>query len=588
MRSTSTPCLDRLEAVYEVLTRKVDTPVSLGMWLRFKYQEFSQLVTKDINPLDYISAAAFQKDYAVVKYLSKYATLPTGIDLDAVALASWKEAESQCLETNRRLRSSLDPQGHIAAVLSTAQWKIANCLKSFSWLKATDGCKWGPGATLALKGESATVADKIGLMPIDVTRKALPVLKLVIEADPHWAETFLGSIPSAPFSLISAACFKVVDGCRATLVPKTAKTKRSIAIEPTGNIFLQLGMGRFLRSCLRRVGVDLDDQMHNRRLAKLGSRFGSLATLDLKAASDTVCTEVVFQLLPYDVASYLDLLRSPSLTWDGATWVKLEKFSSMGNGFTFELESLLFWALTSATADVLGVRAPIGVYGDDIVCSTEVAPLLKEVLAYCGFTVNSEKSHERGYFRESCGGHYWNGLDVTPPYQKETLDSLPELYRCANRLRRAYLRGVDDYRTSEVRWFELTWRVVIRLVGESLGCRYQRLPSISQILTDLATKKVHVIPERDDSDDGLLLPQGELNRFALDYDVHGWIKLPVLSFRPHKKAVCNRALLAYTLRYWPESPFEGRVALRRRGRWVSRRRWFVLWILDARHAERMN
>jgi len=113
-----------------------------------------------------------------------------------------------------------------------------------------------------------------------------------------------------------------------------------------------------------------------------------------------------------------------------------EMFSSMGNGFTFELESLLFYAISKATAFCTGVRGVISVYGDDIIVPTALYDDLVWTLGWCGFSVNPEKSFSSGPFRESCGGHYFNGRDITPIYLREPIKRLTDLIRLGNQIRR--------------------------------------------------------------------------------------------------------------------------------------------------------
>jgi hypothetical protein len=551
------------------------------MWMRFKYEEFSQLVTKNVSPLDYTSVASFEKDYAVVKYLSKYTDLTTGIDLDEVAKSAWEQAEISCAETNNRLRSSRvrgTNRPRVEAVLFTARRKISAALGRIDLAEALDRCRWGPGSTYSLRGEYATLVDKMREYPLNVTHRALPYLKAVVEADPHWASILIAQDVEGPFSLL-ASCFTTVQGCRATLVAKSAKTKRSIAIEPTGNIFLQLGLGRWLRKRLQRVGVNLDDQSRNQKLAYEGSLSGKLATIDLAAASDTVSRELVFELLPLDLALLLDQIRSPKISWKKNEFRTLEKFSSMGNGFTFELESLIFWGITSAVVEVLETEQLVGVYGDDIICPTECVPLLTEVLSFCGFSVNSEKSHDRGYFRESCGSHYWYGRDVTPVYQKEQLKDLPSLYRACNRLYRyAFASDFGVFAGRRRPWVESSWRATVGGIAEYFGV--SKAVSSQNFFSTLAQRGCHVVPFGDESDDGLMLPLRELWAFVLKHDSDGRFQLPVLSFRPRQKTADGRVLLAYWLRFVPETSFEGRIPVRRRGKYLTRRRWFssFMWV----------
>jgi hypothetical protein len=93
-------------------------------------------------------------------------------------------------------------------------------------------------------------------------------------------------------------------------------------------------------------------------------------------------------------------------------WVTLEKFSSMGNGFTFELETLLFYAIAKAAGGLQ--RDELSVYGDDIIIPTRCASDVLAALRFFGFTPNQRKTFVQGPFRESCGGDFFCGVDVTP------------------------------------------------------------------------------------------------------------------------------------------------------------------------------
>lgn len=199
-----------------------------------------------------------------------------------------------------------------------------------------------------------------------------------------------------------------------TFVAKNAKTYRAIATEPPLNGVYQLALGDYIARRLAKFGVDLSDQSRNQRLAKEGSLTGALATLDLSSASDTVATELVYHLLPVDWALALSVGRSSAVLYKGEKIV-LEKFSSMGNGFTFALESLIFWALASSCS----AGGEVSVYGDDIIVETAAVPLLTEVLTACGFTLSPGKSFSTGPFRESCGADYYRGFDIRPYYQKD-------------------------------------------------------------------------------------------------------------------------------------------------------------------------
>lgn len=217
---------------------------------------------------------------------------------------------------------------------------------------------------------------------------------------------------------------------RVTLVPKSWKTHRSIAAEPTGNLPFQLACDLYIKSRLEKVlGINLRDQKRNQRLAKEASLRDHLATVDLSMASDTLSLELVPYLFPTDWSNMLLDLRTPEFTGVFGEG-KYEKFSSMGNGFTFTVETLVF----TAAAIAVGSRA-YSVYGDDIIIESALVNKLSKLLKYLGFVFNHEKSFSAGPFRESCGCDYFNGVNVRPFYLRRN-DNLnkPELCHVVNGL----------------------------------------------------------------------------------------------------------------------------------------------------------
>jgi len=539
----------RLGEVYFALCKAVDSPVSLGLWLRFKHGEHEQLANISIRPEWYCTAWSFHRDYICGEFLSKYKGLNTGLDTKAVALQKFATAESSCKEANIRIRESklrgFSPR--VEAVIFTAQRKIASLLGEYnsSWL---DMCKWGPGATFSLKGMEANLENKIREDPLSITAAALPYFRRVISDDYAWLRS-RGIDADGPCCIVRG--LSVTKGCRVTTVSKNAKTDRTIAIEPTANQFLQGGVGNFFRRRLLRVGIDLNDQRPNQMGAQAALVEG-LATVDLKAASDTVSMELVFLLLPVDWALLLDSLRSKYYKL-GDKFEHFEKFSTMGNGFTFELETLLFWALSSAVLEVEGLKGRSLVYGDDIILPDKAMPLLLESFAAVGLTVNPDKTHYGGQFFESCGKHYFGGSDVTPIYQKEVPDVLEELYRLANRIRRLAFRLHDYCSCDGV--LQNAWLAAIRGV-----------------------KIRHVTPIDSEDDEGLALPLEEIQDRGLCGNSNPYgISLPVLSFRARRFRISESpGLYAYWLRFTPAEQLNDKlrdsVAVRRHGKYVSRRR----------------
>ena len=414
--------MSRLGKMYFALCKSVDTPISLGAWLRFKHDQLA-LSEMEIHPENYLDVSTFELDYLVVSILSKQKNLDTGADLEAEALRRFTASEAQCKESNERILSSRGKviDSSTSAVLFAARRKISRLLGDFSWSKLEQGYGWGPGATNDMSRRRAFVDLKLCELPISVTSRARSIFECVLKADLHWSACVLGVRVGdilGPFSFRDDV-FLITEECVIDTVPKNAKTHRVIAKEPRANGFLQKGAGSYVRRRLRRVGINLDSQEANQDGAKRAYQ-DRLATLDLKAASDSMPIELVYELLPLDWAHALDQLRSHKAKMPSGETITLQKFSSMGNGFTFELETLVFWAIASSVADQLSNRERVLVYGDDIIVSADIAEEVVRQLAFTGFTVNKEKSFITGNFYESCGKHYFKGEDVTPYIRRKT------------------------------------------------------------------------------------------------------------------------------------------------------------------------
>lgn len=231
-----------------------------------------------------------------------------------------------------------------------------------------------------------------------------------------------------------------VDGSVLFTVPKSSDIDRVACKEPDINMYLQKSVGDFLRRRLLARGVNLNDQTINQRRAQTGSLTDKgLATVDLSSASDSMTISLVNRLLPAEWFLFLNAIRSQRICVDGE-WHECEMFSSMGNGFTFELESMIFYALCVSAIRLSfrnkGLSYPdVSVYGDDIIIPSKDFGFVKSILNYCGFTVNSSKSFVKGPIRESCGKHYHCGLDITPFYLRRPIKDVSDLIHILNSVR---------------------------------------------------------------------------------------------------------------------------------------------------------
>lgn len=244
----------------------------------------------------------------------------------------------------------------------------------------------------------------------------------------------------------------VVESSNYSFVNKNVTVARGICTEPAINMWFQLGLGKLLEGRLARLwGIDIrggkltsPQPDINRVLAMVGSMTGQLSTIDLESASDSISLKMLKWLMPRTAFSLCDTLRCKSTKLPDGSIVSLNMVSTMGNGFTFPLETLVFAAVVIAVMRYSGVAVKqhgpalernMAVFGDDILCPSSVTTRVIRVLELLGFTTNSEKTFVEGTFRESCGADFISGQNVRGVYIK-SLNTLQDLFVAINRLNR--------------------------------------------------------------------------------------------------------------------------------------------------------
>lgn len=315
------------------------------------------------------------------------------------------------------------------------------------WFHAT---KHGTGTSVGVSFMDTSLEAK-STLPLSVTLRAASILDDYLLFDRKLKSAIISFNDSSPFG----EWYEIVSGSRAATVPKNSDINRMIAVEPTGNMFLQQGLMAMMYVRMKRVGLDLAilPTLHKER-AKIASITSNEATIDWSSASDCVSIELLRWLLPPKWFECCDRVRSTSMSIDKES-VALNMFSTMGNAVTFPLETLVFWTLAQATRlqslNTLSHfpewkdRHLCSVFGDDCIVPSSIALDFIQVMENVGFIVNEEKSFygdER--FRESCGGDYLRGYDVRPFFMKApTSDRLsalePWLYIIGNRLIPKYM-----------------------------------------------------------------------------------------------------------------------------------------------------
>lgn len=452
-----------------LLLEDLDTALSLSLAIRLRHNDIAGILSYSIDPRNYVSPSLFFRDSQALALFKKRRDLVVpGIDRRAATLKKWWSAERECYKSNERLSKFVSS----SYLLDDSDLVIFSFLgkvkkKILSWigpnppnLDHIEG-RFGPGSTYSDKGRFTTVPDKMSSTPT-LTDGAFWYLLPFLQT--KWGRVNQGTH--------RGVCY--VRGNRFQVVPKTALIDRAIAIEPAINIFYQLGLGTSIRRRLQKAtswDLNTASDIH-RNMVRKNSVSGDFCTIDLSSASDTVCYELVRLVMPPNWFRELNALRSPFTFVDGH-WVKLEKFSSMGNGYTFELETLIFSALLSVLLEEEGAMGSLGhdlfVFGDDLILPTVHAQSAIAVLRFFGFSVNSEKTFlSDTHFRESCGADFFSGIDVRPVYLKDAIHEPVELIPWINSVRLLYQK-LEDHGSPKRHngWFDL----IDRLPADVKACR---------------------------------------------------------------------------------------------------------------------
>lgn len=415
------------------------------------------------------------------------------------ALTTFYSGEAACRASNSDeltlLRSFLPEESYLCGISEQVRLEIEKIIgsKPPDLDVLFDNARPGPGSTLFklpnhLLGAVTSFYKTTEPTHLTVTKEAYQYALLFISRDERWMRALEEAYRNgqrSPYAqkaqLKTGPLPRMWLSHMITVVPsvdkigfakKNAVTHRTIGIGPGLNIMLQLGVDGVFRKQLISNGINLNSQRHNQNLARDGIER-DLVTIDVKNASGCIAKRVVRDHFPVAWVDYLDKLRCNFAIVNNELH-EYEQYSSMGNGFTFTLETILFFAICRAVAHLCGRRLgvnEVAVYGDDIIVPKDLALMTIEALKLFGFDTNLEKTYITGYFRESCGqDYYYNthkgvSVDVRPVFIKEYPEFVDDLYDIYNRLR-AWCKQWLDATEDEVWW----------LIGGILNCHPTAIP----------------------------------------------------------------------------------------------------------------
>lgn len=292
----------------------------------------------------------------------------------------------------------------------------------------------GPGA--AQKADSSTMHTKLfdgELSYYDESNVRL--YRAAIVSTGFWADAEMRRFQHFGLTMVR--------GNKLFFASKNAEISRVCGTEASVEMLIQKALGAYAEIRLNRYfGIDLSTQPDfNRRFACKGSYDGTICTVDLVSASDYIGVPLFNATL--DNCAFKRLVmqsRAKFAVLPNGSNEELRMVSTMGNGFTFPLQTIIFASAVRAVYDLMGYpsecpRTQFGVFGDDICIRKETYVFFNRMLEKLGFKVNVGKSFSTGPFRESCGEDYCRGLNIRGVYIR-SLESPQQVYSAINRLNR--------------------------------------------------------------------------------------------------------------------------------------------------------
>lgn len=245
-------------------------------------------------------------------------------------------------------------------------------------------------------------------------------------------------------------------------VPKSYKIKRGISPNTLVGSFHSYGLGKMIEHRLEeRAGISLSRQPElHKILARKASKTRRLVTADLSSASHCFTSPLINMMVPRPWFKELNRGRLSQVTLDGKCYYQ-HSFMAMGIGFTFPLQTLLFWSILRAIQTLTRTKGRISVFGDDLIYPRQMHPFVVSILSDIGFSLNVEKTFEKEMFRESCGGDFCRGVDVRP--------AMPEGNSCTGKIDFA-LECIKIANALTTRWtYHEISATLILLIKEAAG-----------------------------------------------------------------------------------------------------------------------
>lgn len=415
-------------ALYQALCEDLSRSSTVKGWPSLAVEDCDiSSFDSDID-LGYIASLRLLK--SIVK---KFEPVEPDVSLADKAIALFKQMNTRCGE----YMLPSDDWGR--ELISTMKTILDRELSEVpDWKSLLERMAPGPGSAVGSRGRNSYF-EKLFLNPLTTTSPELYTeYQLFLSQHPLW-------IRSENFRRIfhnKGRAVKIVNATRLSTVRKNSEIDRTTESQASLDMLFQKALAGWLLEKLR-IHYSFSEKIQpsrNRRMARVGSEDGSLATIDLTSASDLNSLRLGEAILPPCLFAAICDARSPAVQIAKEV-VPLHMISAMGNGFTFVLMTYIFSVMLKAVCYMKGVKftkfshEKFGVFGDDIVCPTALYPDVIRALKALGHEPNLEKSYSEGNFRESCGVDCFAGVNVRGVYCKK-LRTRQDRFSLVNRLNR--------------------------------------------------------------------------------------------------------------------------------------------------------
>jgi hypothetical protein len=343
---------------------------------------------------------------------------------------------------NLRVASHRSVKESTYRVMQRARSIVKDAVGSFDATEHVNACRFGKNASVGSPFAKSYLDLKLCTGPLTGSTEHIQWFKNYVLPD----DKILSGVLRRHRSEDLEQAYVVCSSLPQQFVPKAFDKLRGITPNTLLGSFHSYGLGIMLKDRLKEnCGIDIATQQTlHAKLVKGASVNRQLVTGDLTSASQSITLWHVKKLFPRDWVKQLNFGRIRDVVVDGVT-VQSATFAGMGIGFTFPLQTLVFYSILKAIVELSGKSGFVSVYGDDLIYPRSIHRYVVPIFEDLGFIFNVTKTFSKENFRESCGSDFYRGIDCRPVSPAGTNQGnsrngyISDLYKLRNNLTRKWL-----------------------------------------------------------------------------------------------------------------------------------------------------